>query len=82
MMKRVLLALIRTYQVTISVFLGPRCRFYPSCSAYSSEAIEIHGVVKGLGMTVARVSKCHPFHPGGFDPVPTEQPLSTVEKGI
>lgn len=81
-MKRALLALIRIYQLTISVFLGPRCRFYPSCSAYSSEAIETYGVLKGLGMTVVRVGKCHPFHPGGFDPVPTEQQTSTVEEGI
>ena len=81
-MKLALLALIRIYQLTISVFLGPRCRFHPSCSAYSSEAIEAHGVIRGLGMTAVRVSKCHPFHPGGYDPVPTEHRPSAVEEGM
>ena len=81
-MKRALLSLIRFYQLTISVFLGPRCRFHPSCSAYSAEAIETHGVIRGLRMTAVRVAKCHPFHAGGYDPVPTDQQPSTVEEGI
>ena len=81
-MKRALVSLIRFYQLTISVFLGPRCRFHPSCSAYSTEAIETHGVIRGLGMTAVRIAKCHPFHPGGYDPVPTDQQPSAVEEGI
>jgi len=81
-MKRALLSVIRFYQLTISVFLGPHCRFHPSCSAYSTEAIETHGVIRGLGMTAVRVGKCHPFHPGGYDPVPTDQQSSTVDEGI
>ena len=80
-MKRALLSLIRFYQLTISVFLGPRCRFLPTCSAYSTEAIETHGVIKGLRMTAVRVGKCHPFHPGGYDPVPIDQQSSTVDQG-
>ena len=81
-MKATLLALIRLYQLTFSVFLGPRCRFHPTCSAYSSEAIESYGVIKGLTMTAARVGKCHPFHPGGYDPVPPNPKLSAVDEGI
>jgi putative membrane protein insertion efficiency factor len=63
-------ALLRGYQLAISPFLGQRCRFYPSCSEYAMEAVEKHGVVKGLWLGVKRVSRCHPLHPGGFDPVP------------
>ena len=69
-MKATLLAIIRLYQLTISVFLGPRCRFQPTCSNYSLEAIAAYGIIKGLGMTISRISKCHPFHQGGYDPVP------------
>ena len=80
-MKRALLALIRMYQLTISVLLGPRCRFYPTCSSYSSQAIDTHGVNKGLRMSLARIGKCHPFHSGGYDPVPNDPQLTAVEKG-
>ncbi len=69
-MRRLLIALIRGYQVAISPWLGRNCRFYPSCSQYTLEAIERHGAVKGLWLGVRRVSRCHPFHPGGHDPVP------------
>lgn len=65
--------LIRGYQLIISPLLGPRCRFYPSCSNYAIEAIRLHGVVKGSVLTAKRIAKCHPGHPGGIDPVPGSQ---------
>jgi len=65
-----LLLLIRAYQIVVSPLLGPRCRFYPTCSEYAHEAIVKHGVMKGLFFAVKRILRCHPFHPGGFDPVP------------
>ena len=69
-MKRLLMALLRTYQYAISPFLGRRCRYYPSCSEYAVEAVEKYGVVKGGWLGVKRVCRCHPWHPGGYDPVP------------
>ncbi len=60
----------RFYQLIISPLLGPRCRFYPSCSYYAVEAIETHGALKGSLLTLKRLSKCHPFCEGGLDPVP------------
>ncbi len=68
-MRRLLQLPIRIYQFTISPLLGNCCRFYPSCSNYALEAIEKHGW-KGLWLTLKRLCKCHPFHPGGVDPVP------------
>ena len=65
-----LLWLIRAYQLAISPMLGNRCRFYPSCSEYSMEALRHHGLFRGLWLTVRRLGRCHPWHPGGFDPVP------------
>ena len=69
-MKRLLVALLRTYQYAISPFLGRRCRYYPSCSEYAVEAVEKHGALKGGWLGVKRVCRCHPWHPGGYDPVP------------
>jgi hypothetical protein len=69
-MKRVALLLIRLYQKTISQALPPSCRFTPSCSHYSYEAIEKYGFAKGGWMAIKRISRCHPFSPGGYDPVP------------
>lgn len=69
-MKQLLILLIRFYRYAISPLLGRRCRFFPSCSEYTAEAIQKHGVRKGLGLGVKRVSCCHPWHPGGYDPVP------------
>lgn len=68
-MKYVLISIIRFYQLFISPFLPPRCRFYPTCSQYAIEAIQKKGVLRGLWMTIKRISKCHPFHSGGYDPV-------------
>lgn len=69
-MQKSLIFLIRFYSYLISPLLGQNCRFYPSCSIYTQEAIEKHGVAKGLWLSVRRVSRCHPFHEGGVDPVP------------
>ncbi|MCP3678408.1 MAG: membrane protein insertion efficiency factor YidD [Deltaproteobacteria bacterium] len=69
-MKRIITGVIRLYQYLISPFLPPSCRFHPSCSSYASEAIEVHGIVKGIVLIVVRLLKCHPFHAGGYDPVP------------
>jgi len=65
-----LLLLIRVYQLAISPMLGNRCRFHPSCSEYSMEALRRHGLIKGSWLAVRRVGCCHPWHPGGYDPVP------------
>jgi len=62
--------LIRGYQRVISPVLPPSCRFHPSCSQYTLEAVERHGVFKGSWLGLRRLSRCHPFNPGGFDPVP------------
>ncbi|WP_153146999.1 membrane protein insertion efficiency factor YidD [Dechloromonas sp. H13] len=69
-MKRLLVALLRTYQYAISPFLGRRCRYYPSCSEYAVEAVQKYGALKGGWLGVKRVCRCHPWHPGGYDPVP------------
>lgn len=65
-----LIFLIRIYQISISRLLPPRCRFAPSCSHYAAEAIRKHGALRGSGLAIVRVGKCHPLHDGGFDPVP------------
>ena len=62
--------MIRAYQYTLSPLLGPSCRFYPSCSEYAHQAIMRHGPLNGLILSVRRILRCHPFHPGGVDPVP------------
>ena len=67
---RALLAAIGFYSRAISPALPPRCRFYPTCSAYAAEAIERHGAVRGTGLALRRLLKCAPWHPGGVDPVP------------
>lgn len=65
--------LIRLYQWTLSPMLGARCRFYPSCSCYAYEALARHGAVRGTWLAAKRLSRCHPFSPGGYDPVPDER---------
>jgi len=69
-MKRLLLGLVRLYQYLISPLLGPRCRFHPSCSHYAIEALERHGALRGSWLALRRLLRCHPWHPGGYDPVP------------
>lgn len=69
-MKSVLLGLLAVYRYAISPLLGRNCRFMPSCSEYAGEAIRRHGSVRGSWLALKRVSRCHPWHPGGYDPVP------------
>jgi hypothetical protein len=65
-----LLLVLRGYQYAIRPLLGANCRFYPSCSDYAREAIDRHGAAKGCWLAMRRVVRCHPYHPGGYDPVP------------
>ncbi|MBW2701154.1 MAG: membrane protein insertion efficiency factor YidD [Deltaproteobacteria bacterium] len=65
-----LIFLVRLYQVILSPLLGPRCRFYPTCSEYAIESLRRYGAWKGLWLALRRVGRCHPFHTGGVDPVP------------
>jgi putative membrane protein insertion efficiency factor len=69
-MKKLLILLLRGYQVCISPLIGPRCRFYPTCSHYAIEALRTYGTLRGGWLTTRRILRCHPFHPGGLDPVP------------
>jgi uncharacterized protein len=69
-MKALLVALLRGYQYVFRPMLGSNCRFYPSCSDYAMEAITKHGAIRGSWLAAKRVARCHPYHPGGFDPVP------------
>ncbi|NIM06438.1 MAG: membrane protein insertion efficiency factor YidD [Armatimonadetes bacterium] len=69
-MTRLVVGLIWIYRKILSPLKPPVCRFYPSCSTYAAEAFKTHGLAKGGWLTLRRLSHCHPFHPGGFDPVP------------
>ncbi|KIL43945.1 membrane protein insertion efficiency factor YidD [Jeotgalibacillus soli] len=73
-MKQIMLLLIRFYQKIISPITPPSCRFYPTCSHYGMEAVEKHGAIRGGFLTIKRILKCHPFHPGGVDMVPDKLP--------
>ncbi|HZG72440.1 MAG TPA: membrane protein insertion efficiency factor YidD [Chondromyces sp.] len=80
MIKKAFLLIIRFYQTFISPLKPPSCRFYPTCSHYGLEAIQRHGALKGGYLTIIRILKCHPFHPGGVDPVPHEWPKDKDRK--
>jgi putative membrane protein insertion efficiency factor len=73
-----LVGLIRIYQLAVSPLLPPACRFYPTCSRYAQEAIRRHGVIRGGWLAIARLARCHPFHPGGVDFVPEAPHRSAV----
>jgi len=78
MIARFLLGLIRLYQFALSPLLGRSCRFEPSCSRYTASCIEGHGALRGSWLGLRRIARCHPFHPGGYDP-PPPQPRSRAE---
>lgn len=69
-MKPLLIGALRAYRYLLRPMLGANCRFYPSCSDYAREAIERHGSIRGTALALRRLSRCHPWHPGGYDPVP------------
>jgi len=80
-MRRILLTLIGGYRYLISPLLGNHCRYHPTCSAYAQEAIETHGAMRGSWMALRRLLRCHPFHAGGFDPVPPADHGQTTTRG-
>ena len=72
-MKKIIIYLIKIYQITLSPLLGSNCRFQPTCSQYMIEAINLHGTLKGLSLGFKRISKCHPLGSKGYDPVPGKE---------
>jgi len=78
---RVLTLLVRAYQLIVSPWFGPRCRFYPSCSAYAVTALQRHGAVAGTGLAIRRLLRCHPWNPGGIDHVPPRGSARTTRDG-
>ncbi len=72
-MKKIIIYLIKFYQMTLSPLLGSNCRFQPTCSQYMIEAITLHGVLKGVSLGIKRISKCHPLGSKGYDPVPEKE---------
>ena len=76
MIAALLIWLITLYQRTLSRLLGPTCRFEPSCSRYAASCLASHGAIRGSLLSIVRLCKCHPFHPGGYDPPPTARPLT------
>ena len=73
-MRAILIGLIAVYRFCVSPLLGPSCRFHPSCSCYARESIERHGARRGVWLALARIARCHPWNPGGYDPVPDVSP--------
>jgi putative membrane protein insertion efficiency factor len=79
---RILIALVRFYQLAISPWTPPACRFTPTCSSYAIEALREHGAARGLWLTVRRLSKCHPWGAFGYDPVPVSEPIEARKGGV
>lgn len=77
-MQKILILFVKAYRLLISPFLGNNCRYYPTCSEYAMTAIERHGPVRGSWLAIKRIGRCHPWHPGGVDPVP--EPLDKQAK--
>ncbi|HEY3809238.1 MAG TPA: membrane protein insertion efficiency factor YidD [Steroidobacteraceae bacterium] len=78
-MSALIRGLLRGYQLLISPLLGPRCRFHPSCSQYAIDAVRLHGSLRGSCLSLRRLLRCHPWHPGGYDPVPAPHDSLTHE---
>ncbi|MEY2721835.1 MAG: hypothetical protein RL597_1280 [Pseudomonadota bacterium] len=79
-MRAVFRVLIRAYQLTISPWRGPTCRYHPSCSHYALEALDTHGALRGSWLAARRIARCHPFREGGYDPVPPRDPISLTSR--
>ena len=75
--RRVVAALLRLYRAAVSPYLGPACRFHPTCSRYAEQAVLRHGLARGAWLAARRLGRCHPWHPGGVDPVPPALPSRT-----
>lgn len=80
-MKRLLIGLVKGYRLLLSPWLGQSCRFTPTCSVYSIEALEVHGALKGSYLTLHRIARCQPWCEGGHDPVPPKSPCRTDKSG-
>ncbi len=80
MFSRLLVGALKLYRILLSPLLGPCCRFYPSCSVYTTEAITQYGGLRGLWLGLCRLLRCHPWHPGGFDPVPPAPMRHALER--
>ena len=76
-MRALLIGFINLYRWFVSPLLGPNCRFHPTCSCYAQEAIRLHGALRGSWLAVRRIGRCHPWNPGGYDPVPDARGTST-----
>ncbi|MEA5497221.1 MAG: membrane protein insertion efficiency factor YidD [Limnoraphis robusta] len=77
-MKKIVIGLIRGYKMFISPLLPPSCRYHPTCSVYAMQAVERFGVMQGGWLAIRRILRCHPFHPGGYDPVPPKNKKSNT----
>lgn len=77
-MRQILIVLIKLYRYAISPYLAPSCRYTPTCSSYAIEAIERHGLFRGSWLAVRRISRCHPWHEAGYDPVPENNDLTAT----
>ena len=80
-MRRILITLIKLYRYAISPYLAPSCRYTPTCSSYAIEAVERFGIFRGSWLAIRRISRCHPWHEAGYDPVPEKTSLTASRKG-